>query len=144
MLPGLLIVFCRRFDLVYRLGGKQAYFLPAVAGYAGGMLMTYCALWFSWFGDQGQPALLYLVPCTLGSIATLGASRGQLGVLWDVDFDELADRAEHAREESRHLREAEAGRERLLGAGSSPRERLLPPSPFDRSRSSSRDDARSE
>ena len=37
-----------------------------------GLALTYVALVFSWFGDQGQPALLYLVPCTLGTTLVLG------------------------------------------------------------------------
>lgn len=87
MLPGLLAVFCRRFDLSNRLPPARAYFPPCLAGYGAGLLLTYCALWFSWFGDQGQPALLYLVPCTLGTVSALALSRGQLGQLWSNDFD---------------------------------------------------------
>ncbi|KAL4448488.1 hypothetical protein ABPG75_005707 [Micractinium tetrahymenae] len=87
VLPGLLAVFCRRFDLSNRLPPARAYFPLCLAGYGAGLLLTYCALWFSWFGDQGQPALLYLVPCTLGTVSALGLSRGQLDQLWSNDFD---------------------------------------------------------
>jgi signal peptide peptidase-like protein 2B len=60
-----------------------AYFAPAVCAYAGGLVLTYVALYNSWFGDQGQPALLYLVPCTLGTVLVLGSVRGELRMLWD-------------------------------------------------------------
>lgn len=36
-------------------GGGGGYFVPAVMGYGAGLLLTYVALMFSWFGDQGQP-----------------------------------------------------------------------------------------
>jgi signal peptide peptidase-like protein 2B len=50
-------------------------------GYGAGLLLTYVALMFSWFGDEGQPALLYLVPCTLGVVLVLAAARGELRAL---------------------------------------------------------------
>lgn len=87
VLPGLLAVFCRRFDSLHRLPLARSFYMPCVCGYAAGLLLTYCALWFSWFGDQGQPALLYLVPATLGSISLLALSRGQFNLLWTNDFD---------------------------------------------------------
>jgi len=59
----------------------RGYFAPAVAGYGSGLLLTYTALLFSWFGDEGQPALLYLVPCTLGVVLGLAAWRGELHAL---------------------------------------------------------------
>ena len=143
MLPGLLAVFCRRFDLSQRLPLAKGYFLPCVVGYGGGMLLTYAALWFSWFGDQGQPALLYLVPATLGSVSLLAAARGQFRLLWDNDFEPLGGSAS-SRDVARQAEAMEAGAEPeaqlLPDSRSSPgsRERLLP-SPFDRSRSSSRE-----
>ena len=156
MLPGLLAAFCRRFDASLRLPLSRAYFPPCLAGYGGGLLLTYAALWNSWFGDQGQPALLYLVPCTLGVVAALGAARGQLGQLWRHEFPEDREARlapERERERAAAARAAEAVETGSGGASppaallpaatfegpSSPsRERLLPPSPFDRSRSGSR------
>ncbi|KAG2496822.1 hypothetical protein HYH03_005228 [Edaphochlamys debaryana] len=97
ILPGLLVAFTRRLDVdlslhgVFRAAGgapslflyiSRAYFPYAVLLYGGGLCLTYAALAFSWFGDQGQPALLYLVPCTLGGTVALAAVRGQLGALW--------------------------------------------------------------
>lgn len=56
----------------------RGYFSWAVLGYASGLGLTFCALAFSWFGDQGQPALLYLVPCTLGSVLCVALARREL------------------------------------------------------------------
>ena len=87
MLPGLLVTFCRRYDLNNRLAGASSYFLPCVLGYGSGLLLTYCALWFSWFGDSGQPALLYLVPGTLGTVSALALCRGRFAALWSNEFE---------------------------------------------------------
>lgn len=155
MLPGLLAVFCRRFDISHWLPLRRGYFLPCVAGYGAGLLATYAALWFSLFGDEGQPALLYLVPGTLGTVSMLGFARGQFPALWDNDF-EAAGAAEEQLAEAEAAREAAAleggGLEstllpsgRFTGPASSPSSsttRLLPPSPFDRSRSGSRENER--
>jgi signal peptide peptidase-like protein 2B len=56
-------------------------------GYGAGLLLTYVALMFSWFGDEGQPALLYLVPCTLGVVLVLAAARGELRALLQAGED---------------------------------------------------------
>lgn len=56
-------------------------------GYGAGLLLTYVALVFSWFGDEGQPALLYLVPCTLGIVLLLAAVRGELRALLAASED---------------------------------------------------------
>mgnify|MGYP001807157777 CR=1 FL=1 len=96
ILPGLLVAYTRRADLDLGLAVgasasaaasiqyflKVSYFPYAVLSYGAGLCLTYAALAFSWFGDQGQPALLYLVPCTLGTVLALAAARGQLGLLW--------------------------------------------------------------
>ncbi|KAH7624044.1 hypothetical protein Ndes2526B_g01296 [Nannochloris sp. 'desiccata'] len=58
------------------------YFFPMVVAYSFGLLTTFAALAFGWGGDQGQPALLYLVPCTLGMLCLLGWIRGELSALW--------------------------------------------------------------
>ncbi len=64
---------------------RGGYFLPVLAAYGAGLALTFVALARSWFGDQGQPALLYLAPCTLGAAVGLAALRGELGELWRWD-----------------------------------------------------------
>lgn len=86
-LPGLLAVLCARWDASSGAGWRSGLALPCLAGYGAGLGLTYAALAFSWFGDQGQPALLYLVPCCLGTVALLAWRRGQLRELWSADLD---------------------------------------------------------
>lgn len=79
-LPGLLVSYLRRFDLLGRKSGcRRGYFLPSVAGYFCGLCVTLIALSIM---RKGQPALLYLVPCTLGTTLVLGKLRGELSDLW--------------------------------------------------------------
>ncbi|PNG62252.1 Signal peptide peptidase-like 2, partial [Tetrabaena socialis] len=82
ILPGLLVAYTRRLDLDLGLSLLRSYFPYCAAAYGAGLLLTYAALAGSWFGDQGQPALLYLVPCTLPTVVALGWARGQLGLMW--------------------------------------------------------------
>ena len=107
VLPGLLISFGARFDaaksLLGILGGGNGsinsyascperklcwncglcsggYFLPLVVSYAVGLAMANAAVYLM---QMGQPALLYLVPCTLGTLSFMGWRRQELKDLWD-------------------------------------------------------------
>mmetsp|Transcript_33824 Transcript_33824/g.95756 ORF Transcript_33824/g.95756 Transcript_33824/m.95756 type:complete len:423 (+) Transcript_33824:586-1854(+) len=77
VLPGLLVAYSRAVDVARGRTLVNGYFLYIAAGYAVGLTLTYLALVFSIFGDAGQPALLYLVPCTLGTMSILGLYRGE-------------------------------------------------------------------
>lgn len=79
-LPGLLISYLRRYDLLGHRQGFGGYFVPAVIGYFLGLVVTIMALIFS---GMGQPALLYLVPGTLGTTQVLGLIRGETWNLWE-------------------------------------------------------------
>jgi len=79
-LPGLLISFLRRHDLQSMRGLKAGYFAPALVGYFVGLNLTIAALAIM---RMGQPALLYLVPCTLGTTLVLAKARGELQLLWE-------------------------------------------------------------
>ncbi|MBA0599770.1 hypothetical protein Gorai_005976 [Gossypium raimondii] len=48
--------------------------------YLAGLFLTYLGLYL--MNGNGQPALLYLVPCTLGVTVVLAAIRGDLKALW--------------------------------------------------------------
>ncbi|KAL6530899.1 Signal peptide peptidase-like 4 [Orobanche gracilis] len=48
--------------------------------YGLGLLITYVAL--NLMDGHGQPALLYIVPFTLGTFLALGRKRGDLKLLW--------------------------------------------------------------
>jgi len=58
----------------------RGYFLPALIGYFVGLNVTIVALSLM---RLAQPALLYLVPGTLGTTVALAACRGELGLLWE-------------------------------------------------------------
>jgi signal peptide peptidase-like protein 2B len=62
------------------LGGGGYYFVPLVIAYAVGLLMANAAVYLM---QMGQPALLYLVPCTLGTMIYLGWKREELRALWE-------------------------------------------------------------
>mmetsp|Transcript_135520 Transcript_135520/g.433511 ORF Transcript_135520/g.433511 Transcript_135520/m.433511 type:complete len:541 (-) Transcript_135520:113-1735(-) len=79
-LPGLLVSYLRRHDLISRRTLSQGYFLPALVGYFVGLNFTIAALCIM---RMGQPALLYLVPCTLGTTLVLASRRGEAQLLWD-------------------------------------------------------------
>ncbi|CAI0476224.1 unnamed protein product [Linum tenue] len=68
LLPGLLVAFAIRYDWLANKTLRAGYFLYAMLAYGLGLLITYIAL--NLMDGHGQPALLYIVPFTLGK--TLG------------------------------------------------------------------------
>jgi len=61
-------------------GGYGYYFVPLVIAYTVGLFMANTAVYVF---EMGQPALLYLVPCTLGTMAYKGSKRNELMLLWN-------------------------------------------------------------
>jgi len=108
VLPGLLLSFACRFDYACVLPGSSsgggsgggrggsshrwpAYWLLVCMGYAIGLAMANAAVFLM---NMGQPALLYLVPCTLGPLTLKAHRDGTLHDLWkgpremaEDDFD---------------------------------------------------------
>ncbi|XP_039138582.1 signal peptide peptidase-like 2 [Dioscorea cayenensis subsp. rotundata] len=85
LFPGLLVVFSYRFDVLKKKDGVNGYFPWLITGYGFGLFLTYFVLYI--MDGHGQPALLYLVPCTLGTIIVLGLVRKELGDLWNYGRD---------------------------------------------------------
>ncbi|KAL3507174.1 hypothetical protein ACH5RR_032556 [Cinchona calisaya] len=85
LFPGLLVSFAYRFDKAKKKTVRNGYFLWLAIGYGVGLLFTYLGLYL--MDGHGQPALLYLVPCTLGLCVVLGLVRGELKELWSYDVD---------------------------------------------------------
>ncbi|PON84568.1 Peptidase A22B, signal peptide peptidase [Trema orientale] len=81
LLPGLVVAFSLRYDWLANKTLRAGYFLWAMLAYGLGLLVTYVAL--NLMDGHGQPALLYIVPFTLGTFLTLGKKRGDLGILWN-------------------------------------------------------------
>lgn len=83
MMPGLLASMCHSWDEVVRPRPIVAgHFMVAMLAYVSGLCLTYVALLFSWFGDSGQPALVWIVPCMLSAVTVSGWCRGELWLLW--------------------------------------------------------------
>ncbi|XP_021906235.1 signal peptide peptidase-like 4 isoform X2 [Carica papaya] len=80
ILPGLLVAFSLRYDWLAKKSLRAGYFVWAMTAYGLGLLITYVAL--NMMDGHGQPALLYIVPFTLGTFLTLGKKRGDLRILW--------------------------------------------------------------
>lgn len=78
-LPGLLVSYLRRQDVLSMRGLSDGYFLPSAAGYLAGTVAMMVAGGSTW---HKLPAMLYLVPCTLGITLAFAAARGELGPLW--------------------------------------------------------------
>jgi len=84
-LPGLFVSFLMRFDYRKRLVGFQSYFNLAAMWYTLGLIVTDIVLIST---GHGQPALLYLVPCTLGPVFLVAWRRGHLTELWEGPRDD--------------------------------------------------------
>jgi hypothetical protein len=78
VLPGLLVSFCLRFD-IHKESKFKTYFISSSIGYAIGLVITFIALMIL---RVGQPALLYLVPCTLGTVLVLSKTKNEFKELW--------------------------------------------------------------
>lgn len=60
---------------------RWGYFTTSLLGYLAGLVITNIALAAS---GSGQPALLYLVPCTLGLVLVLAWRKGDLAEMWNI------------------------------------------------------------
>ncbi|KAH7421855.1 hypothetical protein KP509_13G078500 [Ceratopteris richardii] len=90
ILPGLLICYCLRYDYKHRKGLRAGYFLYSFIGYGIGLLITDISLVL--MNGHGQPALLYLVPCTLGIVILLAVRRGELKDMWSAKKYEVLEK----------------------------------------------------
>jgi len=59
---------------------QRPYFQAVAGSYIGGLLAAFAA---NNITHLGQPALLYIVPATLGAVMVTGPSRDELGRLWE-------------------------------------------------------------
>ncbi|KAK6107337.1 Signal peptide peptidase family protein [Brugia pahangi] len=81
IVPGYLISFCFTVDFVVRT--RYLYGFISVSGYGIGLIVTFFALTLM---ETAQPALIYLIPFTLGPIIILALIRREFKVLWIGDF----------------------------------------------------------
>eukprot|EP00736_Rhodelphis_marinus_P008743 Rmarinus@m.27400 len=80
-IPGLFVSFCLEYDYRHRpLPRFPVYYIAVCIAYAVGLTITYIAL----YGMRiAQPALFYIVPCTLGTVAFLAHAKGELRAMWE-------------------------------------------------------------
>lgn len=88
--PGLLVSLLLRFDAKnagYAQNFRAPFFGGAMLAYAGGLALNYYILYAY---DTPQPALLYLVPATLGVALATAFFKGQLNLLLNYCDDDAA------------------------------------------------------
>ncbi|XP_051725759.1 signal peptide peptidase-like 2A isoform X2 [Ctenopharyngodon idella] len=78
IIPGLLVAYCHRFDM-WTGNSRRTYFISCAVAYAVGLMVTFAVMLLS---KMGQPALLYLVPCTLLTSSILASVRKEFKDFW--------------------------------------------------------------
>eukprot|EP00163_Fabomonas_tropica_P026808 TRINITY_DN504_c0_g1_i4.p1 TRINITY_DN504_c0_g1~~TRINITY_DN504_c0_g1_i4.p1 ORF type:complete len:607 (+),score=101.88 TRINITY_DN504_c0_g1_i4:226-2046(+) len=89
-IPGMLVAFLCRFDYQRKQGIRNGYFVLATAGYAVALLVTILAVKLM---NKAQPALLYIVPLTLGPTVLWAWRRGDLRTMWQGPGDSVQDQS---------------------------------------------------
>eukprot|EP01116_Phalansterium_solitarium_P023554 TRINITY_DN8312_c0_g1_i1.p1 TRINITY_DN8312_c0_g1~~TRINITY_DN8312_c0_g1_i1.p1 ORF type:complete len:379 (+),score=110.08 TRINITY_DN8312_c0_g1_i1:195-1331(+) len=79
LLPGTLIVLSLRYDLQRCGTWRGGFWIASLLGYVVGSLVSTASVFVFM---RGQPALLYLVPSTLGATLALAWYRGELRSFW--------------------------------------------------------------
>uniref|UniRef100_A0A8C2P506 Signal peptide peptidase-like 2A n=1 Tax=Capra hircus TaxID=9925 RepID=A0A8C2P506_CAPHI len=93
IVPGLLIAYCRRFDVEI---GSSIYYVSSTIAYAIGMILTFVVLVLM---KKGQPALLYLVPCTLITASLVAWRRKEMKKFWKGSSYQMMDHLDYATNE---------------------------------------------
>lgn len=79
LVPGLLVSYCHAFDLIHGIR-MRPYFITACISYGFGLILTFLGLFL--MEGMAQPALLYLVPCTLIPPILISWFRNEFKQLW--------------------------------------------------------------
>ncbi|KAF7488522.1 Signal peptide peptidase-like 2A [Sarcoptes scabiei] len=79
MIPGLLVSYCAAFDRIQNIP-YRLYFFVSFFSYAIGLIFTFIALIL--MKGTAQPALLYLVPCTLLPLLIMAFIRKEFRTFW--------------------------------------------------------------
>uniref|UniRef100_A0A8C3FZ90 Signal peptide peptidase like 2A n=1 Tax=Chrysemys picta bellii TaxID=8478 RepID=A0A8C3FZ90_CHRPI len=96
IVPGLLVAYCRRFDIQTR--SSSVYYVSCTIAYAVGMVLTFVVLALM---KMGQPALLYLVPCTLITSSLVAWRRKEMKKFWQGSSYQMMEHLDYtANEES--------------------------------------------
>ncbi|XP_032646494.1 signal peptide peptidase-like 2A isoform X1 [Chelonoidis abingdonii] len=96
IVPGLLVAYCRRFDI--QTTSSSVYYVSCTIAYAVGMVLTFVVLALM---KMGQPALLYLVPCTLITSSLVAWRRKEMKKFWQGSSYQMMEHLDYtANEES--------------------------------------------
>nr|XP_045012404.1 signal peptide peptidase-like 2A isoform X2 [Jaculus jaculus] len=94
IVPGLLIAYCRRFDVQT---GSSVYHISSTVAYAIGMILTFVVLVLM---KRGQPALLYLVPCTLITASVVAWRRKEMKKFWEGSSYQVMEHLDYSTNEA--------------------------------------------
>ncbi|KAE9609160.1 putative presenilin/signal peptide peptidase [Lupinus albus] len=95
VIPGIFVALALRFDVSR--GKQPQYFKSAFLGYAFGLALTIVVM--NWF-QAAQPALLYIVPSVLGSLAAHCIWNGDVKQLLEFDEAKTANSSEEVDDKS--------------------------------------------
>jgi len=79
IIPGFTGGYCSYFDLLNS-HAHLYYYWTFLISYGVGLMLTFLALILT---GSGQPALFFLVPCTVGALTVLAYVRGELRPFWN-------------------------------------------------------------
>ena len=108
VIPGVYVALMLRFDIyLYKKAKKDIsqfgfsfknmkYFITTFVFYNLGIILT---LFVMYFFNHAQPALLYLVPCTLFSSSLLALQQNDIKELWKFNEEKLGEKDENEEEE---------------------------------------------
>ena len=108
VIPGIYVALMLRFDIyLYKKAKKDIakygfsfknmkYFLITFIFYNLGIIITLCSMYFF---NHAQPALLYLVPCTLISSTFLALITGDIKTLWKFNEEKIDEEEDDGDEE---------------------------------------------
>lgn len=131
VLPGLLVTYALRCDYTAGRGlgaapariALRGFYPTLIVCYAAGLFLAYLANTLGWTinGVRGQPALLYLVPLTLGPLLLMAWRRGELPTVWGSSWTGAGDDGRAGAVASPH-RAQEPAQEGLLSGARDARE----------------------
>ena len=112
VIPGVYVALMLRFDIyLYKKAKKDIskfgfsnmkYFIITFAFYNLGIIITLSSMYFF---NHAQPALLYLVPCTLLSSTLLALQKREIKLLWKFNEEKLNDDEDEEEEEKEDEKE---------------------------------------
>ncbi|CAN6481998.1 unnamed protein product [Victoria cruziana] len=86
VIPGIFVALALRFDVSR--GKVKRYFVSSFIGYSVGLTLTIIVM--NWF-QAAQPALLYIVPSVIGSVAVHCLWNREVKELWEFDESKASD-----------------------------------------------------